>query len=94
MPKHHHILPTASNLLGIALIIITGLHVSDVARHTFADEIAWAAALFFILACTFSYLGIRDEVHEERFEHFADLAFLAGLATLSASVLVLARTYR
>ena len=41
MPKHPHILNAASNLLGIALVIITGLNVSKVAHRSFADEVAW-----------------------------------------------------
>jgi hypothetical protein len=32
MPRHHHILSAASNLLGIALIIITGLHIGGAAE--------------------------------------------------------------
>jgi hypothetical protein len=45
MPKQPHILNAASNLLGIALLIIAGLNVSQIARHSIADEIAWVAAI-------------------------------------------------
>ena len=53
MPKHPHILNAASNLLGIALLIITGLHVSRYSATTFADEIAWGAAVSLMLSCLF-----------------------------------------
>lgn len=40
MSKHPHILDAASNLLGIALIIVTGLHVAGRNRQSLADEMA------------------------------------------------------
>ena len=88
--KHFHILPASSNLLGIALLIITGLRVANVSRHTFADEIAWVAAICFAAACILSYLAIRRRAYEFRFEHLADRVFLVGLITLFISVVVLA----
>ena len=90
MPKHPHILNAASNLLGIALLIIAGLHVAGRARTTFADEVAWIAALAFALACLFSYAALRSARHGERFEHFADLVFMGGLVLLVLAVAVLA----
>ena len=88
--KHFHILPASSNLLGIALLIITGLRVANVSQHTFADEIAWVAAFCFSAACILSYLAIRRRAHETRFEHLADRVFLIGLGSLLISVVVLA----
>ena len=88
--KHFHILPASSNLLGIALLTITGLRVANVSQHTFADEIAWVAAFCFSASCILSYLAIRRRTHETRFEHLADRVFLIGLASLLISVVVLA----
>ena len=88
--KHFHILPASSNLLGIALLIITGLRVANISRQTFADEIALIAAFCFATACLFSYLAIRGRYEVARFEHLADRIFLTGLASLLVSVVVLA----
>ena len=88
-PKPPHILNAASNLLGIALLIIAGLHVSDRARTTFADEVAWAAAVAFAASCLLSYGAMRHE-EAERMERSADVTFLLGLAALFLSVVVLA----
>jgi hypothetical protein len=90
LPKHPHILNAASNLLGIALLVITGLHVSNVAGHSTSDEVAWAAAFLLSFSCLTSYLAIRAEPRSSRFEAVADVTFLAGLLALVMSVLVLA----
>ena len=90
MPKHPHILNAASNLLGIALLIITGLHVSRYSADTFADEIAWGAAVSLMLSCLFSYLAIRAEPKTTRYETWADGVFMLGLLCLFGSVVVLA----
>ena len=88
--KTTHILNAASNLLGIALLIITGLHISNQGRGTIADEVAWGAAVLFSLSCLFSYQAIRQEARTELFEMLADRVFLLGICTLLASVTILA----
>jgi small-conductance mechanosensitive channel len=86
-----HILNAASNLLGIALIIIAGLNVSHAARNGLADEVAWAAALCFGTSCFLSYVALRDEaVSRRREEKWADRVFLVGLVALIGAILVLA----
>jgi hypothetical protein len=90
MQKHHQILNAASSLLGISLIIITGLHLTNRGGATFADEIAWFAAVCLSLSCLFSYIAVRSEPEESRFARWADPVFLAGLASLVIAVFVLA----
>lgn len=92
MPKHHHILNAASNLLGIALLIITGLHLSGTAERTIADEVGWLAASCLSVSCLFSYIAIRREPEPSRFEGWADRIFLAGLICLVLTVFTLAAT--
>ena len=90
MPKHPHILNAASNLLGISLLIIAGLNVARRSQGSFADEIAWVAALCFSLSCLFSYVAVRAEPRASRWEDWADRIFLAGLVAMLASVAILA----
>jgi len=90
MHRPTHILNAASNLLGIALVIIAGLNVSHIADKNFADEIAWSAAAFLAMSCLFSYLSIRQE--SAGIEKWADRVFLLGLAMLIGSIVVLAVT--
>ncbi len=93
MPKTHQILNAASNLLGITLLIIAGLHITDEARRTLADEVAWVGAVCFSASCWLSYLAIRSEGESLRLEGLADKAFMLGMFTLLASVLVLATSH-
>ena len=88
MQRPSQILNAASNLLGIALIIITGLNVSHIAAQSFADEVAWVAAICLATSCLLSYLAIRHDA--ARIETWADRIFLLGLAALISAIVVLA----
>ncbi len=88
--KDGHILSASSSLLGIALLVITGLHLTNHSQQTFADEIASAAALFLAASCLFSYLSIRAGDKASRFEAWADGIFICGLLTLFGAVMVFA----
>lgn len=94
--KSQHILNAASNLLGITLVIIAGLNITNISARTFSDEVAWVSAVCLSASCVTSYLSIRAEDAAEgkgaRMERIADWAFLTGLASLIASVVVLAVT--
>lgn len=90
MHRPTHILNAASNLLGIALLVIAGLNVSHMTERNFADKIAWVAAVCLSASCLMSYLAIRHESRAELAEHWADRIFLMGLATLIGSIVVLA----
>lgn len=89
MEPRHHILNAACNLLGISLLIIAGLHLTNTTGNTFADEVAWVAALAFSVSCCASYLSIRSP-DKPNYESFADKVFLTGLFTLLGAVGVLA----
>lgn len=86
MDKHHHILNAASNLLGISLLIVTGLKVSGHSGKTFSDEVACFAALCFGASCLLSYGAIRSDDPTDGLERWADRIFLAGLFAVLASV--------
>lgn len=90
MQRPTHILNAASNLLGIALVIIAGLNVSHVADQSFADEIAWIAAIGLASSCLLSYLSLRHERPNQIFERWSDRIFLLGLILLIAAIVVLA----
>lgn len=91
MDKHPHILNAASNLLGISFIIITGLNLTGTSKGSYADEIAWAAAVSLSASCLLAYLALRsDDGRGAWFEDWADRAFLLGLVALLASVLWIA----
>lgn len=88
MGNGHHILNAASNLLGVALIIIAGLHISNTAGKTLADEVAWIAAVCFSASCLFSYMSIRSSGNGASSELAADRIFLGGLVCIFVAVAV------
>jgi hypothetical protein len=90
MDNGHHILNAASNLLGITLLIIAGLHISNSADKTLADEVAWLATLCFSVSSLLSYLSVRSGQAGRHCENAADKVFLGGLVSLLAAVAILA----
>ncbi len=90
VPKSQHILSSASNLLGITLLIIAGLHISNAAARTASDEVAWVGAVCFTLSCSFSYLSLRSPSESPKLERYADAVFMVGLLALVVAVLILA----
>ena len=92
MNRSPHILNAASNLLGIALLIVTGIHITSHSDVTYADETALASALLLAVSCFVSYLSVRrgeNAVRGMLMEKLADRIFLAGLAALVLAVIIL-----
>jgi hypothetical protein len=83
--RSHHILAAASSLLGVALLIVTAIHITDKAATSVADELSFAAALLFIGSCLTSHRAISKS--DERFGGLADKLFALGLVVLSGGVL-------
>lgn len=83
--RAYRILDAAATLLGVALLIVTVVHISGKAKESIADELCFGAALFFIGSCVMSHRGISKS--NERFEHWADNLFAIGLVLLSCGVL-------
>lgn len=90
MPRTHHILNAASNLLGISLLLIAGLRISSSGGKTMADQIAWLSTASFSVSCFFSYLALREDSRSRSFEAVADRSFMIGLGALILAVGVLA----
>jgi len=87
--RQPHILNAASNLLGISLLVVTGLKISHTSSRTFADEIAAVAGLLFMASCLLAYLSIRAPTTANRSGTWADRVFLLGQLTLFIALLVL-----
>jgi hypothetical protein len=79
------ILSAAATLLGVALLIVTAVHITGQAERSIADEVAFAAALLFIGSCLAAHLAIRRV--NKRFDGIADnLFFLAEVTLLFAAL--------
>jgi hypothetical protein len=80
MMKSENILEAGASLLGVALLIVTVVHVSGHSARSFADEGAFAAAILFIGSCMAAHLAISKS--NQRFDAVADKLFFVGLLTL------------
>jgi len=83
--RTHYIIDSAATLLGVALLIVTAVHITGRASTTIADELAYASALLFLGSCGASHLAISRGA--DRAEAIADKVFALGLLALFASVL-------
>ncbi|NNM83733.1 hypothetical protein HKL94_00730 [Candidatus Parcubacteria bacterium] len=85
-----HILTSSANLIGVCLIIITGLRISNMAKSTILDEVAAIAASLFLLSGMYAYLSMRQNASAIlRHRDIADYTFLSGLTLLVITVVLI-----
>ena len=84
--KQPHILNASSNLVGIALVLVTGLKLTKASDNTLCDEIAVCCAIAFMASCVTSYLSLRTERFAALYERIADYLFLGGMFSLFIAV--------
>lgn len=84
-----HILPTASNLLGFCLIVITSLHISSFSHGSLLDEFASIVAVLFCISVMLSFTSIKSENEKwtSRLETSAEILF--GIAIIGIAIIVL-----
>ena len=84
-----HILPTAANLLGFCLIVITSLHLNSATSNSIIDEIASIVAVLLCISVMFSFASIKTTsfIWTKRWERMAEILF--GIAILGIAVIVM-----
>jgi uncharacterized membrane protein SirB2 len=83
--RSHYIIDSAATLLGVALLIVTAVHITGKAATSIVDELSFAAALLFLGSCGASHLAISKS--DDRFERLADNVFALALVVLLCAVL-------
>ena len=83
--RSHYIIDSAATLLGVALLIVTAVHVTGRAQTSIADELSFGAALLFLGSCAASHWAISKS--DDRFERLADKVFGAGLVVMLCGTL-------
>ncbi|MFM7016679.1 MAG: hypothetical protein ACKOX3_10170 [Bacteroidota bacterium] len=75
------ILPTAANLIGFCLFIITSLHVTNKASTSLVDEFTSIVTFLLTIACLFSFMELRSlkEKNQMVFERIAEISFIFSL---------------
>jgi len=85
-----HILPTASNLLGLCFVIFSIIKVYEFDGKTLLDEMTAFTMVLFLVSSLLSYFSIRAKTKSERYEKMADIFFLCGLTAMTVITLVVA----
>ena len=85
-----HILPTASNLLGLCFVILGMIKIYAFGEKTLLDEMTAFCMVIFLSACLFSYASIRAAVKSEKYEKIADALFVVGLTCITLIAVVIA----
>lgn len=83
--RPHYIVDSAATLLGVALLIVTAVHITGKAASSVADELSFAAALLFLVSCGASHHAISQS--DDRFERWADKVFALALVVLLCGAL-------
>ena len=85
------ILPTAANLIGFSLFVITSMHVSDKAASSWVDEFVSVVTLMLTFSCLFSFIAIRTNVNVRRaqMEMFSEYTFIFSLLGILLIILLL-----
>ncbi len=90
MHRPPHILNASTNLLGICFVIITGLRLASANARSYADEVAWLAALLLFTSTLSAYLAIRNHGARRWQVRLADTTFIGGVCALALSVVIAA----
>lgn len=85
-----HILPTASNMVGVCMMVISVLQLLPKnAVLPWADKFLAVDSLIFLASAMFSYRSLRVSGGSDFMEKLADWLFLSGLSVMAlAGVLV------
>jgi hypothetical protein len=80
-----HILPTSGTMIGVCITLIGLVKLfEDKNRPTQTDEFGAIVAVVFLGSAFLSYLSMRtgDRGASHRYERYADMLFLVGLASI------------
>src|SRR6202035_4585148 len=81
-----HILPTSATMVAVCMTVI-GIamlsHPTNI-RH-WTNRLLGLDAVIFLASVLFSYVSLRSERWEKRFEGYADVAFLGGIALMAVT---------
>jgi hypothetical protein len=85
MKRNHYILDSSATLLGVALVIVTAVHITGKSATTIADELSFGSALLFLGSCLLSHRSISTG--DNKYERIADKIFASAILLLLFSVL-------
>ncbi|WP_047551439.1 hypothetical protein [Methylotenera sp. G11] len=87
-----HILPTSATMVGVCMTVISILKISAGSTNSWADEILAIDSLFFIVSAMLSYVSIRNQAQENKYEDWADRIFIFGLVVMTLACFIVVFT--
>ncbi|THD55953.1 hypothetical protein [Phenylobacterium sp.] len=87
--RQPRLLKSAAILLALSFLIVAALRFTHMSDQTLGDEIAWFAGLFFLGCTCLSLMATPRGLKGHWAEVWSGRAFLAGVAILGASTLVI-----
>lgn len=87
-----HILPTASNMLGICFAIFSFTKLSGRGPLTSLEDCVAVTIILFLFSTLFSYSAIRSRNESAHLEKIADTTFILGVLSLFVIVIVFSLT--
>ena len=85
----NHILPTASNLLGICFVLLSFIKLNKLENATILDEAVLVPIFLLFAACIFSYLSLRSYSTYFNYEKIADAMFMISLLAMTTISVIL-----
>jgi len=74
------------------MTVISILKLSANSSNTWADEILAVDSLLFIMSAIFSYVSIRNQLEESKYEDWADKLFIFGLVVMTFACFIVVFT--
>lgn len=91
-----HILPTASTMVGVCMTVISIIKLTQLNRgESWMDELLALDSLVFLASALLSYFSLRasrissNNMNAERFERWADIAFICGLILMGFAAIAI-----
>ncbi len=85
----HHILPNSATMVGVCIMVISIVKSmpTDTVNY-FIDKALAIDSLLFMISALFSFLSIRLEESNLRFERWAEIVFIVGLVSMTMITVV------
>ena len=81
-----HILPTSATMVAVCMTVIGIAMLSHPTNiRPWINRLLGLDAVIFLASVLFSYVSLRSERWEKRFEGYADVAFLGGIALMAVT---------
>src|ERR1700730_15839556 len=84
--ESYPLLPTSSTLVAVCMTVVSIAMLSHPTNiRPWINRLLGLDAVIFLASVLFAYVSLRSERWEKRFEGYADVAFLGGIALMAVT---------